>query len=168
MDDFFDQVSRASEVGLYYVALAGALMIPDVAGAMDADDGRATNATYKAWFDTYMGGKYSIGSVTLTGEDCYGLRCAMLHQGRFKPHQGVYDRVIFVEPGPHGITLHMNRLNNVLNIDVRIFVADMVEAARVWLSQVSGTDVFARNYEQSMKRYPNGLPPFIVGLPVIG
>jgi len=169
VDDFLHQVDLASDAGLYYVALLTALTIPDIGGAMDASSGRASPETYKAWFDRYMAPKYSVGLVHLTGEDCYGLRCAMLHQGRFKPHRGDYSRVMFLEPqSSGGITMHMAKINDALDLDVRIFVHDMTDAGREWLVCVRETELYKRNYEHSMKRHPNGIHPFIVGLPVIG
>ena len=53
----------------------------------------------------------------------------MLHEGRFIPHQGGYTRVLFIEPGAGTLVAHNNVMDDALNIDVNIFVRDMVESA---------------------------------------
>ncbi len=169
MRDFFDQIERASDLGVYYVALASVLIVPDLCGAMDAEDGRATRSRYVEWFDRFVAPRYEVrGESWLTGEDAYGLRCAMLHQGRLRPHIGRYSRVIFLEPGPGGPMMHNNVINDVLNIDVGTFVRDVLDGARAWLDEAEGTPRYVENYRSSMQRHADGLSPFIVGVPVIG
>jgi hypothetical protein len=38
----------------------------------------------------------------------------------------------------------------------------------MWLDHVEKTPLYQQNLEASMKRHPDGLPPYIVGIPVIG
>jgi hypothetical protein len=169
MRDYLDQVRRVAQTDLYFVTLGSALAIPDMCAGMETNDGRTTGALYKAWFDAHVGPKYVMGpdrQPSMTGEDCYGLRCALLHQGRLQPHQGGYQRVLFIEPHG-GITLHNNVMNDVLNIDVPTFANDMVSAAETWLVDAEKTSAYQANYSKFMQRYPDGLPPFIVGIPVI-
>jgi hypothetical protein len=100
---YFYQVRRASDVHLYYVALATALMIPDICSAMETPEGLTNRPSYVAWCDKWVAPKYATPyGDHLTGEDCYGLRCSMLHQGRLSPHRGGYSRVLFVEPQASG------------------------------------------------------------------
>lgn len=165
MRDYFDQVSAAAQSNqLYFLALSGALVIPDMCSAMEQSDGRATRERYIAWFDRHVAPKYT-GSMT--GDDCYGLRCALLHQGRLGPHRGSYSRVLFVEPGSTGITMHNNVIDDALNIDVRVFVDDVVSSAYAWLSTAEQTPEYVANFPNFMQRYPLGLPPYIGGVPVI-
>jgi hypothetical protein len=50
MDDYLDQVEAGANVAqLYYLALAGALVIPDMCGALESQNGEATKAQYEAW-----------------------------------------------------------------------------------------------------------------------
>lgn len=175
--EFFDQVLRAADAGLYYLALFGALSIPDICASMEAADGRTNASRYAAWFDTHVAAKYAVGpdhQPSVTGDDAYGLRCSMLHQARTEPHKGSYSRVLFVEPG-HGFIAHNNVMivgNDdqwaaVLNIDVGAFCRDLVEAANAWLGAAEGTAVFQDNYPHFLQRYPDGFPPFIGGVPVL-
>src|SRR5262249_2177556 len=133
----------------------------------EADDGQTSGARYKAWFDANVAGQY--GGV-VSGEDCYRFRCALLHQGSSQNPQGQYSRVIFIEPSvalQSGLMAHNNVLNDALNHDVILFWQDLVQAARAWLGRVSDSQAFQRNFDRLMRRYPDGLHPYIVGVPVI-
>lgn len=91
----------------------------------------------------------------------------MLHQGRTSHPRGRYSRILFVELGA-GMVLHNNVLNDALNIDVQIFVNDILKVVEKWLPNAEGTPAYQRNYPLFVRRYPNGLAPYIVGVPVIG
>ena len=38
----------------------------------------------------------------------------------------------------------------------------------MYSKEVENTDLYKKNYNKFMKRYPHGLEPYIVGVPVIG
>jgi hypothetical protein len=44
----------------------------------------------------------------------------------------------------------------------------MIAGAIGWLNRVAATPHFTQNYDRFVRRYPNGLAPYIVGIPVIG
>lgn len=163
MHDFFNQIEASLQHNLYYVALFTTLAIPDVCGAIEASDGQATPTRYKAWFDKHLGRRY-VG--VLTGEDCWAFRCSLLHQGSSQHPNSSYSRVLFIEPNSR-IVGHCNVINDALNLDVGIFCRDMIEAGRSWLKVVESSALYAQNYSRFMHRYPNGLPPYISGIPVI-
>jgi hypothetical protein len=77
-----------------------------------------------------------------------------------------YARILFIEPG-FGPIAHNNVFNDVLNLDVRLFCQDMIDGTLKWLSLVEGTEPYETNLKQAVQRHPNGLPPYIVGVPVI-
>jgi len=165
MQNLLDQIQKGLEDDLYYLSLFAALAIPDICGAIDSENGEADFSKYKNWFDEYVAPKYS-GS--LVGEDCYRFRCSLLHQGSSQHPKSSYSRVLFVEPTATTNVFHNNIMNDALNIDVRIFCNDIIEGAKKWLQKVENTDLYKQNYNKFMKRYPNGLKPYIVGVPVIG
>lgn len=169
MDDFFDQVGRATDSGFHFLSLAGALMIPDICGALDSADGQATGSRYAAWFDQHVAPSYSWNGAPplLNGETCYRFRCSFLHQGTMQHPRSAYSRILFVEPGATTITIHMGVTNDALTIDVREFCLDLVRAAQVWRGSVSGTEPYETNVKAFVTRYPRGLPPYISGVPVI-
>ena len=164
MDRLFDEIALAVNGGLYFLGLIATLSIPDMCAGLESADGQTTGPKYIAWFDKWVAVKYG-GRVT--GQDCYGLRCSLLHQGRAQPHRGLYARAIFVEPGPIGV-FHNNVLNDALNLDIPTFCHDMIDSARQWLPTVSGTAVFQANLDAFFTRHPQGIAPYIVGVPVYG
>ncbi len=165
MKDFLNQVKKALDMNLYYLALFTSLTIPDICGAMDSDDGKAKPARHVDWFNKYVAQKYR---GFLTGEDCYYYRCSVLHQGSSQNPKSTYSRILFVEPSATTNILHCNILNDALNIDVRIFCNDIISGALLWLKENENTELYKKNYNKFMRRYSNGLSPYIGGVPVIG
>jgi len=169
MRDLLNQLRWAVGSQAYYLALYSSLTIPDICGAMESADGQATKHKYIDWFDRYVAAKYfTFGSATLTGEVCYFYRCAVLHQGRAQHPKLGFSRILFVEPSTTTNVFHNNVLNNALNIDVSIFCSDILAGAEAWLQITEGSQNYQRNFSLFMQRYPTGLPPYIVGVPVIG
>ena len=164
MEELMSQIKKALDNNLYYLALLAALTLPDICGALSSEDGEANKQRYIEWFNKYVGEKYK---GCLTGEDCYYFRCSFVHQGASQHPKSNYSRVIFVEPTATSNIFHCNILEDALNIDVRIFVMDILEGVEKWLDEIKDTEVFKKNYARFMNRYPNGLPPYIVGVPVI-
>ncbi len=164
MQDFLDQIRMALNQNLYYVALWACLTIPDICGAIDSIDGQADGAKYVRWFDQYV----ASNCPYFDGLACYQFRCSMLHQGSTMNPRSNYSRVLFLEPGTTTNILHCNVLMDALNLDLGIFCTAMLDGADRWLGQASGMPQFLHNYDRFVRRYPNGLSPYIVGTPVIG
>jgi hypothetical protein len=164
MRDLLGQIEIAVNSGLYYLALMGSLSIPDICGAIESPNGWAKPNKYKKWFNQYVAPKYKD---MLTGEDCYYFRCSLLHQGSSQNPNSRYSRIFFIEPSVTRNIYHCNKVNDALNIDVRIFCKDVISGALSWLDQHEGTALFRKNYDKCIRRYPNGIPGF-VPYPVIG
>ena len=168
MRDLLTQIEGAVGANAYYLALYAGLTIPDICGAMESEDGQATKAKYVAWFDKFVGGHYVVrGNPTLTGEVCYFYRCSVLHQGRAQHPRLGYSRIIFVEPGATTHVFHNNVLMDALNIDVSLFCQQLVGGARKWLEEQEKSVNYTKNFAQFMQRYPDGLAPYMVGVPVV-
>jgi hypothetical protein len=185
-----EQIRASLNANLYYLSLFASLTVPDICGALESENGYATPDRYRAWFNKYVAPRYTLaGSAErhlqelpddvremlarnteqlFTAQDCWNFRCSVLHQGSSQHQGGRYSRILFVEPDTTTSTLHLNVFNNALNIDVKIFCNDMIEGAERWLDQVEETERYQTNYERFMRRYPDGMPPYIVGYPVIG
>lgn len=164
MEELLQQIERSIENGTYLLGLYVTLALPDICGALQSPDGTANRARYIAWFNQWVSANYD---GNLTGEQCYAYRCGILHQGRANHKKLGYSRIIFIEPGST-MTFHRNILNDAYNIDLRLFSGDVITGVRAWLDEVQNSQHFRTNYEHLMKRYPNGLTPYIVGIPVIG
>jgi len=164
MRDFLTQIRTGLEGNLYFLALFSVLAIPDLCGAMGSENGEASREKYQAWFDKYVAPKYN---GFLSGTDCYFFRCSLLHQGSSQHPNNTYKRVLFVEPSATTNVFHNNIMNDALNIDVRIFCNDIISGAEAWLGENEETELYKKNYDKFMRRYPDGLKPYIVGVPVI-
>lgn len=167
-EHFVNQIGLVAEAkDMYFVALLSVLALPDICGALESPGGQASGAKYKDWFDQWVSPKYQIAdSTSLSGHDCYMLRCASVHQGRLVHPNAKFKGVIFVEPGASNQILHNNLLNGYLNIDVRQFAIDIIQASLEWFDSVRGTNPFETNFVNSMRWHPNGFGP-IGGVPVI-
>ena len=163
MREMLEQIQKAHCVDLHFVAPSSALMVPDIAGTIDSSDGIASAEKYKTWYDNWVGSACSF----MDGETCYQMRCSFLHQGSFSLKKGTYKRVIFIHPAVRNIHMHCNVMNDALNLDIRKFCSDVVGAAENWLRKVESTELFKANYNKFMRTYPQGLPPYVVGIPVI-
>lgn len=167
MDEFFNQVAEAAQGRLYFLALAGALVIPDICSALEAPDGESKGYRYRAWFDEHAAPLHNVGEPMLDGKTCWKFRCSFLHQGTTQDSSSSYSRIMFIEPGATTSTVKTSVMDDALVIDVREFCLDMVSAALSWRRSVSGTDPYETNLKSFVTRYPGGLAPYMVGVPVI-
>ena len=87
------EIRRALDLELYNCALAIALTLPDVCGKVEFPNSK-TKERYKAWFNKYAQSYFvSVATVLpgeqlkkytwLTANECYALRCAVLHAGDY-------------------------------------------------------------------------------------
>ena len=118
MDPVLLEIDKAIGARLYYLAVVMALTLPDICAAVEAENGRTHPDKYKAWYRQHFAAYYP----QLTDEDCYELRCGVVHQGRFgrRPDNPKlqYARVVFSLPSPIGGVVVSLVAENVLNLDV--------------------------------------------------
>lgn len=184
MRTLVEQVERSLQPGLYYLSLFGSLAIPDIAGALDSDDGQASGERYKAWYEEWARPRFRekvlerippearryIGELEnpLTGDACYRFRCSLLHQGSSQHPKSPFSRIIFIEPGTTSNVVHYGVLNDALCIDLNSFCIEMISGAKLWLEKVEKTERYQANYANFARRHPEGLKPYIAGVPVVG
>ena len=184
MRDIVEQLERSIDSGNYYLSLFMALALPDIAGALDSDDGLASKVKYIDWYERWGRPRFmdvlrdslpehakehiSDMENPLDGESCYLFRCSMLHQGKTVHPKNKYSRIIFIEPGSTTNVAHYGIMNDALCIDLPSFCREMILGVRMWLDAVENTDKYLKNYKDFVQRHPGGLKPFIVGVPVIG
>jgi hypothetical protein len=153
MDEFINAVETALQAHNWYAALVFALVLPDIAGWVE-DPTRGSGDRYADWFDRYVGFRYkSPGSdiipphIFLSGDDCYALRCSLLHEGRDNTaHQRSHDsleRFQFIAPS--GFVIHCNQANQKLQLQVDIFCRDICKGARDWLVSLPESDTVRRS-----------------------
>lgn len=172
MRTLISQTRKAMEAELYYVALMSALAIPDMAGAMGAQDRRATKALYVSWYDSWVKPRLferRNRDNPFSGESCYIFRCSLLHQGSSQRPDSPYTNIMFIEPGHQNYSLHYCLIRGeALLIQIDQFVDEVLSGCELWLKSVEGTELFEKNYGFFARRHPNGLAPYVIGVPVIG
>lgn len=147
MDHLIQAVRAAVDQRNSYAALALALTLPDICASLEAADGKTSGRRYAAWWDTFVGPRYRqllgperIERVFLSGDDCYALRCAFLHQGlddiTGQRAQDALDAFRFVQPSD-GSEFHRIRADALLNLQVDVFCQEMCRAVEQWLSVAS-------------------------------
>jgi hypothetical protein len=166
MIELLDDIERAVNAKAYYLALMGALALPDICGCMEHADGIATPARYQAWFDKWVGASLR---GDLSGKQCYQFRCNMLHQGATgHPHQP-YTRIVFVIPGPNPWgTFGTMRADKVMHLNMLDFLNSMGVGMQKWMHTVRGTQPFETHLERVVRTHPMGIAGAIEGLPMIG
>lgn len=166
------QTRKAMETRLYYVALASALSIPDMAGALSSPDGRATGERYADWYEKWARPRLAEArnrENPFSGKSCYIFRCSMLHQGRSQRSDSEYTNIMFIEPGYDNYQIHYCTIKGeALLIQVDQFIEEILSGCELWLRSVEGTEPFDENYKHFARRHPEGLAPYVFGVPVIG
>jgi hypothetical protein len=168
MEMILQEIERALQARLYYLAVVMAVTMPDICAALEAANGRTSGDKYKAWYNAHLAPLYP----RLTDDDCYSLRCGVVHQGRFG-HPGMqYDRIIFTLPDPRGNIFSGNVFGGggnppTLNLDAEAFCRDVIAAVRAWFAAKQADANVVANLPNLVQFRPNGMAPFIGGVPVI-
>ena len=152
MKHLMDAVELSLRSSNWYAGLIVALSLPDIAGWVD-NPTQGSKERYSFWFENFVSPVYTHqvgGSIHkfLSGDDCYALRCSLLHEGRVEIfHQrarDVLDRFQFVAPRP-GRTVHCNQVNTKLQLQVDIFCRDICKGIATWFSSIPTSDIERRN-----------------------
>jgi len=171
IEDYVEAVRAAVAAENWFAALPLALTLPDICGWLE-DPSATSRQRYVRWFDRFLLPTYSLSTgagqppmVFLSGNDCYALRCAFLHEGRddvsHQEAQEVVQRVFFTRPGGPAVG-HMNRHNDILQLEVGRFCEDVCVAVIAWQDQVAnrGPAITARMNELLAVRLFTELPGF--------
>jgi hypothetical protein len=164
VEEMIRQIRAASVTGLYYLALFGALSLPDICGALASSDGKASKSKYTAWL------RDNVPEQASDADLIYGLRCSLLHQGRALPHGGTFPIAsVFPSPGAgqlHNLSTEVNG-ERVGWLSIPMFVDEVTRGAEVWFEKFGATETVTRNMEKFARIRPEGLPPHFAGSPVI-
>jgi hypothetical protein len=118
------------------------------------------------WYREHLGQLYE----KLTDLDCYSLRCGAIHQGKFGRPGMQYDRVIFTFPGSSSRN-HRGLIQwpdvSYFSLDAEYFCRDFIKAARKWFQDKKTDPIVQGNLPRLVRLRPDGLPPRIVGWPLI-
>ena len=147
------EIKSALNMNLYNCALALALTIPDVCGKVKYPDFSVTKR-YKSWFDEYAK-KYFTSIATklpeesnveytwLTSDECYALRCAVLHAGDYKAVNIDLTQIhIHAHKRDGDNYSHMIRDNRFADWDVIALCENLCNAAEEYYNSVSNKECF--------------------------
>ena len=160
MDDLLNDIETAVASGSWTLALIGTLALPDICAALEHKSGRTDSERYQRWWERNLGPTYPL----LDAQELWQLRNSMIHQGRSSGRR--YERLVFVRAGS-GMVLHNNVFNGALNLDLPTFCADVMNAVQRWRAALAGTDDYERHAEHLLRWHPDGLAPYVVGVPVL-
>ena len=160
-------IEKAVREGTWYLALAGALSLPDICSMLEQppEEAWSTRAKYAAWYD-----KNSPVVPHLTGDDCYSLRGGVLHSGKFGHKRQRYDRIVFTTPDSrmrlHG-ALSIRDGVTYLAVDLEMFCGSIILAVRRWYERHKDDQNVRQNVANIVRYRPLGYPPHYVGMPVL-
>jgi hypothetical protein len=148
VESLLNGLERSIREQNWYAALTMSLTLPDICAKAANPGERTSGRKYAAWFDENVGPKYRrpVGAdrkihVFLSGNDCYALRCALLHAGSADiSEQRVREtlrRFYFCTPGRLNIRWHLNQKDDALILMVDEFATDILEAARSWWTSLA-------------------------------
>lgn len=140
MDKILNSINNSLYQKNWYAALFMSLTLPDICSSLEF--GKGDGNRYSQWFENNL--KQYAGF--LSGDDCYALRCALLHQGKDdisdQIKRDVLEHYVFLTSGAHRNLFKGNDFNGVkksfLQLNVGTFCKDMVSSVENWLTEVNG------------------------------
>lgn len=177
LEGICSEIHAALASSVPYLAAAAALAMPDICSSLEWDPDphkitaqrRTQPESYKRWFRDYLAKNYR----NFTDDDCYRLRCGLLHNGKLGRPQDQYDKVAFtVQRGPVEQLYKGNVINGVdtgtlLVLDLGKFCNLAIDAAREWHEKKKGDPFVKQNATTLVRLSPNGVPPFFAGVPAL-
>lgn len=163
IETILNEIERALDAKLYYLAIVLALTLPDICGALESKDGRAGPRQFKAWYNAHLKSQFVR---EMTDADFYSLRCGVLHQGRLGIVGGEFSRVIFVLPESR-VHTHNCIINEAVIFEAPRFCRVIIKNVRAWFEKAKENKVVQANLPNLIYLRPSGLAPYMVGVPLI-
>lgn len=123
----------------HYAALSVALTLPDICASLEDPGPSKTHSRYVAWFKKWAAkhfGEY------LSAEDCFQLRCSLIHSGSAdieETKRAGVDKFEFLadDNAPHLIVQRGNKIDGVLQpsvtiLNTKLFCEAIYESAEAW------------------------------------
>jgi hypothetical protein len=144
LDVYPKDMMLAVRAGFHHSALALALALPDICASIEYPPDLPVGDRYRRWCDTW--GKI----LTISGTDCYALRCAYLHSGSEEfsgrsAQRALFERIEFTVGQVDGVWLSQALPpaspggKQAARIPVEQFCQEMATAVDAWRRE-RGTD----------------------------
>lgn len=127
------EIKQALGLRAYNSALALVLTLPSICAKVEFDDIKEDSRKYIAWFNKYATNKFTFKTnripdgkpsefITIDGDTCYKLRCAVLHAGNFETHSCKYSKITIHGHDQNGEFFeHEKYKDGIANIDINKF-----------------------------------------------
>ena len=136
MDKLIEDLKKALDYKLFYLALIGTLDLIDICGALDSDDGLASGLKFRKCIEKYIPVYNVCGEVSFSVNECWLFRCSILHQFQSSHTKSTLKKVVF-SPKNSCLEGHNNifRINGkkILHLDLNIFANDVLRGAKKFM-----------------------------------
>ena len=149
VDKIIESLKKSINCKNWYVSLIVALILPDIIGKVEYYSEEKSSNRYINWFNKYVTSKDLSG---LSGENCYALRCAYLHEGSMdiekqSKSDGTINSFYFTFPKSDWI-VNNNRLISIkgekqhvkLQLQVDVFCKAIIEGIESWKKDIKNDD----------------------------
>jgi len=173
MESILREIESTIAAGLWYAAIALCLTLPDICATLEARSGARSDgqqARYNGWFNRNVAAKF--GLIGLSAEECWKLRCGVLHEGRYKKRKvsAEYDRIVFtLPPGGtiHNVVIEASN-SAILSLSAEFFCNQLIAAVREWSKAKKSDKIVKANLAQLIQPRPNEFEPTVKGPIIIG
>lgn len=139
MKRFTDAGRAAIDAGNLYAGLSLALMIPDICASLEDPGPGKSQSRYVRWCKVWVEPKFTfkIGPmrkphVFISADDCYQLRCSLIHSGQSSIDSSKRKYLHRFEFFDETVGAHLNQVNEFLQLKASNFTRTMFEAADEW------------------------------------
>lgn len=160
MERFTNAIRGAIKNKNWFAGLFLALCLPDICGSLDYPYEQKTKKRYTDWFNKNLATKYS---PMFSADDCFYFRCSCLHQGLAEHNKLAHEKIHFIPPLPNNNIVHMNKFNDILQMQIDIFCNDIAKAVDDWYrARTKSSPKIQTKIDNLIKVYPiESLKPFI-------
>jgi hypothetical protein len=142
---YIEEIERCENAKCYWALLHVLLALPDVCASLETDTASAKKSLvgerYVDWCEAYF-----PKSPTVSGDDRYQMRNALLHSGSTtaqnlgKTHHTGYAHFSFVDPDTFDVSVHdtTNQSHTVLNVHIAAMAAETKQALESWFIALQG------------------------------
>lgn len=161
MKDLINAIKDSINKNNLYASLFMALTFPDICAKLENPENNNIYQRYKDWFEKYL----QEYKGYLSGDDCYALRCSVLHEANAnitsQRKKEVLEYVVFVEGGAHKnlfreCILTDGKKQTFLQLNTKNFCEDMISGVKSWLEDVKNNSEIQKRITETIKINPKG------------
>lgn len=158
MKNILESIRNALTEKNWHAALFVTLTLPDICAALE--NGKTSGEKYSQWFESNL----TQYQGYLSGNDCYALRCALLHEGKDdvsdQKKKDVLEHYVFLTEGGHrNLVKHSNIYGvktSFLQLNVKRFCEEICVAAENWLANNSTDPEIKKRLKDTLEIHEPG------------